>query len=70
MFIEPKVPVHYGEYTIKYRYESSTYVIDVPDAEKSGYKVVSVVLDGKEIKSNTFDLKDDNKRHYVHVKLR
>ena len=70
MFIEPSVPAHFGEYTIKYKYKSSTYVIDVPDIENSGYKVVSVVLDGKEIKSNTFDLIDDKKRHYVHVKIR
>ena len=67
--VKPLVPADFGEYTVKYRHGASVYIIDVPNAEKRDYKVKSMVIDGKEIKSDSFKLIDDGKRHYIRVNI-
>lgn len=70
LFIQPCVPAHFGDYTVKYRFGTSVYIIDVPNAEKNDYEVKSMAIDGKEVKSSALKLMDDKKRHYVHVNFK
>ena len=69
LVIEPSVPAYFGEYIVKYRFGSSIYIIDIPNIENNEYEVKSIIVDGVEIFSNTFELVDDKNRHYIHINI-
>jgi cyclic beta-1,2-glucan glucanotransferase len=69
LFIEPCIPATWKEFTIEYRFRSSTYEITVenPDRLQSGN--VDLTVDGRSIEK-AIDLVDDGKRHRVTASLR
>jgi cyclic beta-1,2-glucan synthetase len=69
LFIEPCIPASWKEFSIEYRFRSSTYEINVknPDGLQSG--VGELTLDGESVE-RAINLIDDGKRHRVTVSLR
>jgi cyclic beta-1,2-glucan synthetase len=69
LFIEPCIPASWREFTIEYRFRSSTYEITVenPDGLQSGN--VDLMVDGTSIEE-AIHLVDDGKRHLVTASLR
>jgi cyclic beta-1,2-glucan synthetase len=69
LFIEPCIPASWKEFTIEYRFRSSTYeiTVDNPDGLESGN--VDLTVDGTSIEK-AIHLVDDGKRHQVTASLR
>jgi cyclic beta-1,2-glucan synthetase len=69
LFIEPCIPASWKEFTIEYRFRSSTYEITVenPDGLQNGN--VDLTVDGRSTEK-AIDLIDDGKRHRVTASLR
>ena len=69
LFIEPCIPANWKEFTVEYRFRSSTYEITVenPDGLQSGS--VELAIDGRSVEK-AIDLIDDGKRHRVTASLR
>src|SRR5690606_12305602 len=66
--IDPCVPTAWNEFTIEYRYGSSTYVITVERPAAVGYAPANVTLDGRPLANPLIPLKDDGLRHEVLVR--
>jgi len=64
--IEPRVPASWPEYTIEYRYGTSTYVITVR-CEGGNGGAVEVTVDGNSAGDGKIRLMDDGQRHEVMV---
>jgi cyclic beta-1,2-glucan synthetase len=69
LFIEPCIPARWKEFTIEYRFRSSTYEINVknPDGLERGATELSI--DGKPAEK-AIRLNDDGTHHRVIVTLR
>lgn len=69
LFIQPCIPSTWKQFTVEYRYRSSTYVITVqnPDGLQSGQ--TELVVDGKPVEQAVV-LADDRKTHGVTALLR
>ncbi len=67
MLIKPAVPTYFGEYTIRYKYGQSIYVIEIPNIVNSDYHVSSIIMDNNKIDGNSFRLADDKQRHYINI---
>jgi cyclic beta-1,2-glucan glucanotransferase len=70
LFIEPRVPSAWPEYTIEYRYGKSLYVIVVRNEDGVEGDTVEVKLDGQLSEGPGIRLTDDGKRHEVVVRPR
>jgi cyclic beta-1,2-glucan synthetase len=66
LFIEPRVPAAWKEFTIEYRYGSSLYTILVQRAEP-GQPARGLLLDGVELGADGIPLVDDGAEHAVRV---
>ena len=62
--IEPKIPIAWDGYTVKYRYMDTTYNIEVKKGEKT-----SCELDGKKLISSTISLINDKKDHEIKIHI-
>ncbi|HYS69581.1 MAG TPA: protein ndvB, partial [Gemmatimonadaceae bacterium] len=69
LFIEPCIPARWKQFTIEYRFRSSTYevIVDNPDGLQSG--AAELTVDGKSVEK-AINLIDDGKHHRVTVSLR
>jgi cyclic beta-1,2-glucan synthetase len=69
LFIEPCIPARWKQFTIEYRFRSSTYevIVDNPDGLQSG--AAELKVDGKSVEK-AINLIDDGKHHRVSVSLR
>jgi cyclic beta-1,2-glucan synthetase len=67
LFIEPRAPASWPEYSIEYRHGGSLYVIVVQNGEGVTSGAVEVMVDGDASPDGGIQLKDDGKRHEVAV---
>jgi len=69
LFIEPCIPARWKQFTIEYRFRSSTYevIVDNPDGLQSG--ATELTVDGRSVEK-AISLIDDGKHHRVTVSLR
>jgi len=65
LFIEPRAPAAWKEYTIEYRYGKSLYVIVVQNEEGAAPGAVEVTINGQVSGGPGIPLVDDGKRHEV-----
>lgn len=68
LVIDPATPQGFGEYTVYYRYKTSSYTIKIMagnDIEKSEREII---IDGVRIKGNRVELKDDGKSYEIVVR--
>jgi cyclic beta-1,2-glucan synthetase len=70
LFIEPRVPASWPEYTIEYRYGKSLYVIVVRNEGGGAGEMVEVTIDGRALEGTGIPLVDDGERHTVVVRPR
>jgi cyclic beta-1,2-glucan synthetase len=68
LYIEPRAPASWSEYTIEYRYGKSLYVIVVSNESGVGRGPVEVVIDGRVSEGPGIPLVDDGERHTVAVR--
>jgi len=69
LFIEPCIPAQWKQFTIEYRFRSSTYEITVENPEGLQRGAVELTVDGQS-GTDAIDLVDDGKRHVVTASLR
>ncbi|CAN5907458.1 hypothetical protein BH23GEM7_BH23GEM7_02370 [soil metagenome] len=67
LFLTPRVPADWREFTIEYRYGQSLYVISVRDPAGARGELREVVLDGRPLDGPAIPLVDDGARHEVVV---
>jgi cyclic beta-1,2-glucan synthetase len=69
LFIEPSIPTDWSGFTLRYRFESTLYHIEVqnPDGVERGVR--SLEMDGKRLRSKFIPLLDDGVEHRVVVRL-
>jgi len=67
LFIEPRAPVAWKEYTIEYRYGGSLYAIVVRNEGGVEGNMVEVKVDGRISPDGGIQLVDDGARHEVTV---
>jgi cyclic beta-1,2-glucan synthetase len=69
LYIEPCIPARWKEFTLEYRFRSSTYVIKVenPDGLQRGR--TDLMVDGRSVE-NAVSLVDDGKTHNVTASMR
>ena len=63
--IKPNIPIAWDSYKLTYKYKDTTYKIEVIKDNKE-----SLIVDDKEIISDTFTLKNDKKTHKIIVNIR
>jgi cyclic beta-1,2-glucan synthetase len=68
LFIEPRAPTSWPEYSIEYRYGGSVYAIVVRNETGTEGTVVEVKVDGAVSVDGGIRLVDDGKRHEVEVR--
>jgi cyclic beta-1,2-glucan synthetase len=68
--IEPRVPSNWPDFTIDYRYGSSTYAITVHQPGRVSAGGALVQLDGSEVEDGVIPLEADGGRHEVHIRPR
>jgi len=68
LFIEPRAPASWREYSIDYRYGKSVYAIVVRIENGAKGRAVKVMVDGRESADGSIALVDDGKLHQVEVK--
>jgi cyclic beta-1,2-glucan synthetase len=66
---KPCIPNNWDEFSIKYKYNNSTYNIKVELKKGHINKVEKIYVDKSEIESDIIDLVDDGKTHKVLVKI-
>jgi len=69
LFIEPCIPAKWKQFTIEYRFRSSTYEITVENPDGLQRGAVDLTVDGQS-GNGAIDLVDDGKRHVVTASLR
>jgi cyclic beta-1,2-glucan synthetase len=71
LFIEPRAPSSWPEYTIEYRYGKSVYEIVVRNETGTAWGVggVDLTVDGRSANGAGIPLVDDGERHQVLVQL-
>ena len=69
LFIEPCIPAAWKEFTVEYRFRSSTYVIRVENPNGLQQAAVELTVDGRSV-DRAIPLVDDGKRHDVTASLR
>jgi cyclic beta-1,2-glucan synthetase len=67
LFIEPRAPAAWPEYTIEYLFGASLYVIVVRNGEGGSREAVEVTVDGRALPDGGIPLVDDGGRHEVTV---
>jgi len=69
LFLEPCIPASWKEFTIDYRYGTSTYSITVknPDGVERG--IVELTMNGRELDGG-IPLSDDGRRHEITASMR
>jgi cellobiose phosphorylase len=70
LFIEPRAPASWPEYTIEYRYGKSVYVIAVRSDGNGAGEPLEVTIDGRVSEAPGIPLVDDGERHTVVVRAR
>ncbi|MEA2712468.1 MAG: cyclic beta,2-glucan synthetase, partial [Gemmatimonadales bacterium] len=70
LFIEPRAPASWPEYTIEYRYGKSLYVIVVRNDADGAGEALEVTIDGRVSLGPGIPLVDDGERHTVVVRPR
>jgi cyclic beta-1,2-glucan synthetase len=65
--VSPRVPSHWPEYSITYRYGTATYEIVVRNG--GAYDGAGVTLDGELLEDGVIQLHDDGERHEVIVQV-
>jgi cyclic beta-1,2-glucan synthetase len=68
LFIEPRAPASWKEYTIEYRYGKSLYTIIVRNDDGARSGAVEVTVDGRPAPDGGIQLVDDGARHEVAVR--
>jgi cyclic beta-1,2-glucan synthetase len=68
LFIEPRAPSSWSEYSIDYRYGKSLYAIVVRNENGAKGSAVEVMVDGRESADGSIALVDDGKLHQVEVR--
>jgi cyclic beta-1,2-glucan synthetase len=69
LFIEPCIPASWKEFSIEYRFRSSTYEIHVKNPDGLQRGTAELTVDGKSVE-RAINLIDDGKHHRVTVSLR
>jgi cyclic beta-1,2-glucan synthetase len=67
LFIEPRAPAAWKEYTIEYRYGKSVYAIVVRNEGEAAGGAVEMTIDGRSSPDGGIQLVDDGARHEVAV---
>jgi len=69
LFIEPCIPASWKEFSIEYRFRSSTYEINVKNPDGLQCGTAELTVDGNSVE-RAINLVDDGKHHHVTVSLR
>ncbi|GAC1455605.1 MAG: hypothetical protein PVSMB1_05140 [Gemmatimonadaceae bacterium] len=69
LFIEPCIPASWKEFTVEYRFRSSTYEITVQNPDGLQRGTTELMLDGRSVEK-AINLTDDGKHHRVTASLR
>jgi cellobiose phosphorylase len=67
LVIDPATPENFGEFTIQYKYQSTTYEIRVESRSKGRLTTEELKVDNQVVKGNKVALVDDGKRHVIIV---
>ena len=69
LLIDPCIPKSWREYSIRYTYQNTHYIINIKNPYGLNSGVKSIYLDGNNIEKLVINLVNDNKEHYVDVTL-
>jgi len=67
LYIEPCIPGTWERFEIEYRFENSSYHIEVKNPEGVSTGVVYMALDNKQCMDGYIELKDDGGEHFVEI---
>ena len=67
--IKPCIPDWWGECSMKRVFRGDTYLLKIINRNKSQNKIRRIMVDGKEIKGNTFKIFGDGKEHSIVVEM-
>src|SRR5690349_1725305 len=67
LYMQPRTPASWPQYTVEYRYGRSTYLITVQNQENVSGSAVEVTVDGQSRPDGGIQLIDDGERHEVRV---
>lgn len=65
--INPSIPHNWTNYTIKYRYKETQYVIEVINDKKISNGNAKYTLDNRDVQEDYILLVNDKKEHHIRV---
>jgi cyclic beta-1,2-glucan synthetase len=68
--VTPCIPHDWPGYTVRYRRDSTTYVIRVDNPSRISTGAVDIELDDRRVVGDAFPVVDDGREHRVYVRLR
>lgn len=69
LIIDPCIPRAWGQYTMKYKYMDTNYLITVKNPNNQNLGVKTIVVDGVYRNSNTISLMNDGRDHRIEITL-
>ena len=67
--LNPSIPDYWTNYTIKYRYKETLYIIEVINEKKVSNGEIKYTLDDKEVEENYIELVNDKNEHNIKAEL-
>ncbi len=67
LIIDPATPENFGDYSIQYKFRTSSYEINIQSRSKGILQTEELICDGEKIKGNRVKLVDDGRNHIVIV---
>ena len=67
IIIEPSIPKNWKEFSINYKYKSSTYIVKIKNPNEKNCGIDRFILDGNEIKEKKAKLENDGKIHIIEI---
>ncbi len=65
LIIDPATPENFGDYSIQYKFRTSSYEINIQSRSKGILQTEELICDGEKIKGNRVKLVDDGRNHIV-----
>lgn len=69
LYINPCIPRNWDGYKIRYRYQNTTYNIEIKNPDKVSIGVKTILLNGITVKEDYVKLVNDGLKHFVQVTL-
>ncbi|MBR3697508.1 MAG: hypothetical protein IKM97_04530 [Clostridia bacterium] len=67
IYIQPSIPKIWKEFSISYKYKTSSYIVKIKNPNEKNTGVSSFIIDGIQIQEKRIKLQNDGKIHIIEI---